>query len=526
MPPMDSRMPMIPGLERARPSASPFLPGRGLDPAGLPEATYREVMALADGDTVALRTGLVRRSLQGRSVTMYGFNGQYPGPIFRVPQDATIFVDFRNEIELPSTVHWHGVRVENRFDGVPGVTQEPVEPGARFLYEVHFEDAGIYWYHPHVSEHLQQDLGLYGSLLIDPASDDYYGPANREEVLVLDDLLIDDQGLYPWGTDEATHALMGRFGNLMLVNGEASWERTVAKGEVVRFYLTNVSNTRTFNLSFGGARMKVVAADIGRFEREAWVASVPIAPAQRYVVDVRFDREGEVALVNRIQAINHFLGEFYPHVDTLGIVEVSTDPIDPDYHAAFETLRENHEVQAELEVARRHLARPPDRELSLDVRQRGLPAAMVQMMVVDTVYAPPLELNDAMPMMNWLATSGEVTWIVRDRSTGRENMEVDGWKFEVGDLVKIRITNDPTSLHPMNHPIHIHGQRTLVLSRDGLPNSNLAWKDTVIVPVGSSYDLLVEMSNPGLWMLHCHIAEHLEAGMMMVFEVTGESAIH
>jgi FtsP/CotA-like multicopper oxidase with cupredoxin domain len=91
----------------------------------------------------------------------------------------------------------------------------------------------------------------------------------------------------------------------------------------------------------------------------------------------------------------------------------------------------------------------------------------------------------------------------------------------VGDLVKLRIFNDPDSFHPMNHPMHVHGQRFLVLSVDGVESPNMAWKDTAIVPVGSTVDLLVEMSNPGEWMLHCHIAEHLQAGMMFPFRVDG-----
>ncbi|NIP78040.1 MAG: multicopper oxidase domain-containing protein, partial [Gemmatimonadetes bacterium] len=185
-------------------------------------------------------------------------------------------------------VHWHGVRLDNRFDGVPGVTQDPVPPGGRFIYEVRFPDAGIYWYHPHHREDIQQDLGLYGNMLVDPPRADYYGPAHREEVLMLDDLLLAGRGLVPYGRETATHALMGRFGNVLLVNGEPELRLAAKRGEVVRFFLTNVSNTRTFNLSFDGARMKVVGSDVGRFEREAWVDNVVLAPAERYIVDARF----------------------------------------------------------------------------------------------------------------------------------------------------------------------------------------------------------------------------------------------
>jgi FtsP/CotA-like multicopper oxidase with cupredoxin domain len=139
-------------------------------------------------------------------------------------------------------------------------------------------------------------------------------------------------------------------------------------------------------------------------------------------------------------------------------------------------------------------------------------------MEADTLYVPPMEWNDAMPMMNWLSTGEQVTWILRDRATGAENAEID-WRFEVGDVVKVRVFNTPESFHPMNHPIHVHGQRFLVLSMDGVQNENLVWKDTAIVPVGSTMEMLIEMSNPGEWMVHCHIAEHLHAGMMFSFIV-------
>ena len=143
-------------------------------------------------------------------------------------------------------------------------------------------------------------------------------------------------------------------------------------------------------------------------------------------------------------------------------------------------------------------------------------------MEADTLYVPPMEWNDAMPMMNWLSTAEQVTWILKDVATGAENDDID-WSFQVGDVVKLRIHNTPDSFHPMNHPIHVHGQRFLVLSMDEVENENLVWKDTAIVPVGSTMDVLVEMSNPGEWMIHCHIAEHLHSGMMFSFTV-GEGA--
>ncbi len=128
-----------------------------------PTATLR----LADGDTLDLSAGLVRRTIQGKTFVMYAFNGQVPGPLLRVAREATVTVRFHNKIDLPSTVHWHGLRLDNEFDGVPGLTQPEVAPGKSFTYRVHFPDAGVYWYHPHVREDIEQAMGLYGNMIVD-----------------------------------------------------------------------------------------------------------------------------------------------------------------------------------------------------------------------------------------------------------------------------------------------------------------------------------------------------------------------
>ena len=523
MPVPPIQMPMLPGMMAYRPPMTPFLPGIGVDPSSLPIARPREVVNLADGDTLDLAAILVRRVINGKTFVMYGFNGQYPGPLIVVKQSATVVVNFTNRIDLPTTIHWHGVRLDNRFDGVPGVTQDPVLPGGSFVYQIHFPDPGIYWYHPHVREDIQQELGLYGNMLVESPDPDYYNPVNREEVLILDDLFMDREEIVPFGEEAGNFSLMGRFGNLFLLNGEPDYHLRVKRGAVVRFLLTNVSNTRSYNVVFGDAQMKVVGADISKYQREEWVESVFIAPAQRYVIEARFDTPGEFAITNNVQAINHVRGEFFASVDTLGTITVSDNPAEANYAGQFLVLRENEDVIADIERFRPHFDRAPDHELVLTLRLGEVPSIVVQFMSIDTTYFPPVEMNDAMPMMNWVSNAGNVRLILREHATRRENMDIN-WEFTQGDVVKIRLFNDPNSIHPMGHPIHLHGQRLLVLERDGVRTRNLAWKDTAMIPTGSTVDLLVEMSNPGRWMMHCHIAEHLEAGMMMAFTVTPSDA--
>ncbi len=519
MPPMDAPMPPLPGIETAVPIVGPFLAMGDADPTGYPEAQPGEIVEMADGETLDLVASIVRRTINGKTFLMYGYNGQYPGPLIKGERGSTVIVNFTNEIEMPTTVHWHGLRLDNRFDGVPDVTQPPVLVGESFTHELYFRDSGIYWYHPHMREDIQQDLGLYGNVLVAPPETDYYGRVNREEVIILDDILMDDQGPIPWGDTAPSHALMGRFGNVMLINGATDYHLEVDRGDVVRFYITNVANSRTFNMVFGGAPVKVVGSDVSKFEREEWVDSVVIAPAERYIVEVRFETSGEVELTNSIQAIDDFMGEFYYQLKILGRVTVRETAAAEDLSAEFETLREHADVIDDIDAYRDAFDREPDHQLELTLRVKNLPLPIIRAMEFEAgLYAPPLEWNDAMPMMNWLSTAEQVEWILRDADTGDENMAID-WRFSVGDVVKIRIFNNPETLHPMNHPIHLHGQRYLVVSIDGVPTQNLVWKDTAIVPVGSTVDIIADMANPGEWMMHCHIAEHLHAGMMLSFNV-------
>lgn len=503
---------MTPGLEQMRPRATPYLPA---DHDSIPAARPRQLVTLTSGDTLDLTAGLVRRSLAGRSFIMYGFNGQYPGPLIEVNRAATVTVLFHNRLDQPSTVHWHGLRLDNRFDGVPGMTQDAVAPGKDFAYTLTFPDAGIYWYHPHVREDVQQDLGLYGNLLVRSEEPGFYAVADEEVVLMLDDLLMGQEGLIPFGRERATHAFMGRFGNVPLVNGEVNYTTHVTAGGIIRLFLTNVSNVRTWNVSLPGARLKVVAGDLSRFEHEEWVETVSLAPAERYVVDVQFPEAGSFPLLNRVQALDHQTGVYFPEVDTLATFEVSGSR--RERRADFEALRITGDVNPGL---RRYLDSLPQRTLFLTVKitADSLPFGLIQAMRLDTAYVNPVEWSGTMPMMDWLSTSGEIHWIIRDLATGRENMDIE-WKVTRGTVARVRLVNDRHTLHAMQHPIHLHGQRFLVLAQNEVPTENLVWKDTALVPAGGTLDLLVEFSNPGDWMIHCHIAEHLEAGMHAMVQV-------
>lgn len=496
------------------PSVSGFLPGTGIRLQTLPEAKPTQTMNVRDGDTIDLNPTLVRKTINGKSFAMYGYNGQIPGPLIKAPKGATIRVNVRNDIDMETTIHWHGLRLSNGSDGVPTVTQNTILPGSTYSYTVAMPDDGIYWYHPHVREDIQQDMGLYGNLLVE-ASNDAYGPVNHEQVLVLDDMLLGSDGTpVAYGTndtpqggkDDVNFSLMGRFGNVMLVNGETAYSMDYPQGSVVRFFVTNVANTRTFRLSVPGATIKSVGSDAGRYEREEWADAVTLAPAERAILDVYFARSGEYAL-------RHAAGG---KDVSLAAIRITDEPAQPSYASSFQTLREHADVVADIDAFRPYFDKPVDKRLRLSIEMHGGMGMMNHGAMMHG--ADSIEWEDAMPQMNAMMRNDQLDWALVDEETGKKNMDIH-WTFEKGDLVKVRIHNDAHSAHPMQHPIHFHGQRFLVLSMDGEKTDNLVWKDTVLIPSGSTADILIEMANPGDWMFHCHIAEHLSNGMMGMFTV-------
>jgi suppressor of ftsI len=513
------KSPMIPGLEDARPNVVLYNPGTSAAAKSLSAAVPTADLRANNGDTITLTAAFVRRTIAGKPYVVYAFNGQTPGPLIRAHQGSTFYVRFKNAIDRPATIHWHGVRLQNAFDGSPQMTQPPVPPGGVFVYAVHCPDAGIFWYHDHAREDIGQPLGLFGNLYVE-ADHPTAGAQPRQAFLMLSDILVDGDSLMPYGRDEPNFSLMGRFGNVIMVNGESRWRFTAATGEVVRFLLTNAASARAFNVSFGDAPMKLIASDQGPYAREVSVSSILIAPGERYIVDVRFDHAGQVPLLNQVQTVDHFLGEIYPNRDTLGHVTV-TGEARPDADQSFATMHDDSAMLRDIARLEPAFAKLPDEEIVLTTAIQGLPIPVMQMMYADSVYRPPVEFTDGMSDMNWLSTAKEVRWIIRDVRTGAENMHI-AWHFHVGDVIKIRVYNDPRSFHPMDHPLHLHGQRFLEVARDGVPNPYLVWKDTSIIPVGSTVDLLVELTNPGTWMLHCHIAEHTESGMMAPITVSAQ----
>ncbi len=481
---------------------------------GLPEATHPAIIAVRNGEVFELRATPVRKRIGEATVRMLAYNGSIPGPTLKVTQGATVTIPFTNATDLETTVHWHGLRLDNRFDGVPqGMhqgMQPPIPVGSSFTYQVHFPDPGIYWYHPHIREDYTQELGLYGSIIVVPSTPAHWSPVNREVALMLDDILLENGLIAPFSRTQSDRTAMGRYGNVLLINGEPSYSLEAQQGEVIRLYLTNTANVRPFNIGIPGARMKLVGMDLGRVEHEQVVEEVLLAPAERVIVDVLFGRAGQFPLEHRTP----------DRMYTLGTVTVHEQPVEPSFVQQFNVLRRSEELAVERRRIAADFDRPPDKTLVLVGEMAGMGhhggghhggAHQIE----------AIEWEDTMAEHNRMTTPDTMFWKLVDHATGHANHDIH-WSFKRGDRVKIRIINDPQSDHPMQHPVHVHGQHFLILSRNGVRNENLAWKDTVLLRTGEVVDILLDVTNPGAWMVHCHIAEHLESGMMFTFQVHEE----
>jgi FtsP/CotA-like multicopper oxidase with cupredoxin domain len=201
---------------------------------------------------------------------MLGYNGSVPGPTLKVAQGSELIVQVVNQGDLDTTVHWHGLRLENKYDGVPHETQAPIPVGGSFTYRVQFPDVGLYWYHPHIREDYPQELGLYGNIVVTPPEPGYWPPVDRELVLTVDDLLVEEGRIAPFSPTETSYAAMGRFGNVFLTSGDPDLRLEARVGEVVRWWLTNTANTRVFNLAVPGAQMKLVGGTAAGWNNRSW----------------------------------------------------------------------------------------------------------------------------------------------------------------------------------------------------------------------------------------------------------------
>ncbi|MDF1587436.1 multicopper oxidase family protein [Marinimicrococcus flavescens] len=449
----------------------------------------------ASGITLRAAPGRVRLVPEPYGETdAWCYNGGVPGPEIRLRQGERVRIVLENGLGEETTVHWHGLRVPHGMDGVPHLTQPPVPPGGRFVYEFEVPDAGTFWYHPHQRSFEQVGRGLYGPLIVEE-----HEPlrVDRDITWVLDDWrLTSSAGIngdfgHP---HDLSHA--GRIGNTVTINGRVPDSVPVRPGERIRLRLVNAANARIFGLDFGPLAPLVVAMDGQPVTPHAPDGGmVVLGPAMRsdLVLDVTGEPGSTVQVVDRF-----YRGQEYRLVD-LVLDEARLREMPPDWPIA---LPANPLAEPDLVNARRH-------EVILN---GGMMGGMVMAEMGGSMGgggSPGMSGGGMMALMH----EGGI-WFINGRAAQGHVLE-PMLSLGHGRSHVIAMTN-ATAWH---HPMHLHGHSFRVITRNGVPTSHREWRDTVLMAPRETVEIALVADNPGDWMFHCHILEHQEAGMMGVIRV-------
>ncbi|MCU9840241.1 multicopper oxidase family protein [Ruegeria sp. WL0004] len=412
--------------------------------------------------------------------SVWGYDGQAPGPEIRMMQGDRIARRFVNRLPQASSVHWHGLRTENAMDGVSGLTQDAVPPGESFDYDLAAEDAGTFWYHSHNRSAEQVARGLYGPLIVDePTPPD----VDRDVTLMLDDWRVDPKTGQITQDFDAPHDLShgGRLGNFISTNGEAAYQLPVRRNERLRLRIVNAANARLFTLGLQGLDGWLMAYDgMPVTSPEPVPETLTLGPGQR--VDLFVDviaEEGEEALLGRIDQSKGYVQAAFP---VSGSASTNRRPA-PD-------------------------PLPPNRTPDL----AGL------------ADAATLRLEMSGGAMGGMR---EAVWKGASRNAGELMENSQFWAFNglvgmtetplarlsLGQVARMTVVNDTVFPHAM----HLHGMHFRVLAQDRTPEP---LRDTLLTLRGETHEIVFAADNTGRWAFHCHMLSHAASGMMTWIEVT------
>ncbi|MBW2478369.1 MAG: multicopper oxidase family protein [Deltaproteobacteria bacterium] len=393
---------------------------------------------------------------------VWSYDDQIPGPLIRGRVGTTMVIDFANRLKEPSSIHWHGLRIENAMDGVPGVTQEPVGPGKNFTYRLKLEDAGTFWYHPHFNSSEQLERGLKGVFIVEEAAKP---PWSQDWVWLMDDWLLQKDGTI-YSQFNTGRDLMhdGRWGNVPTINARFRPEFQVKPGERIRLRLINGANARIFSPHIEGLAASVIAVD-GRPVTEIFpLERFVLSPGNRIDLDVRIPPQagGSIFAVE-----DRFTRNAFP------LATIKVAPSTP----------------------------------------------------IDTPEVTPPTAADFIPAQMFAEVKVGKTWDLDAIRGGRFGIgwtmnrklwpDADKAAYRLGEPQKVTFKNSSSRLHPM----HIHGVFFRVLERNGKKAAEPFTRDTVLVGPRESVTIGFVPEHPGIWLTHCHIQEHAEAGMMTTIDV-------
>ncbi|HEX8028533.1 MAG TPA: multicopper oxidase family protein [Vicinamibacterales bacterium] len=436
-------------------------------PAGWADELKLNELADRNPDPKIVEIDLVAKladvQIDGKTVHAWTYNGGIPGPLVKTRVGDRLIVHFENELDEPTTVHWHGVRVPIEMDGVPEISQPEVKKGESFTYDFIVRDAGLYWYHPHVMSAAQVGYGLYGALMVEDP-DDGVGVAD-EVTMVLSDIGFDAKGtLEPADSGGSAGMVFGREGDYVLVNGRRRPTLRARPGAPQRWRIVNAAKSRFFYLDLDGQSFTVIGSDGGLQEKAVTSDIVLVTPGERVDVIVAPKGKAGTPLVLRAMLYNRGYGS----VEYRAVEEVMT----------IEFTKETPVVAKPVMVA------------------RSLPAPSIEGATpVDILLTlPPMKNNKSEFLVN-----GVPFWKAKPYSA------------KLGEKQLWIVKNDSD----WDHPFHLHGFFFQVVDEKGAPVGPLAWKDTVNVPMKTTVRLVVTFDErPGEWMFHCHILDHADGGLM------------
>ncbi|MCI1272053.1 MAG: multicopper oxidase family protein [Sphingobium sp.] len=412
---------------------------------------------------------------------VWAYNNTVPGPVVRLRQGEPARLVVENRLDEDTTVHWHGIRLPNAMDGVPGLTQPPIKPGETFVYEFTPPDAGTFWYHPHANSLQQLGRGLAGALIVEERAPI---AVDRDVLWLLSDWRFTSKAQIAAGFGSAMEAAMaGRIGNVVTLNGAVPNDELVKAGERVRLRLVNAALARIMAMHFEGHRPLIVAIDgqpCAPHEPEG--GRILLGPAMR--IDIVLDMQGEPG--RRYSVVDDFY-DGHSYVLTNLVYGNKTFLNRRPFEATLELPR-NSLPDPDLAAAERH-------ELTLEGGMMGgMRRGMGGMMGGGPAWS-----------INGLSMTGD----------GHAGME-PALTLQRGRGVVLKLRNDTAWWHPM----HFHGHSFLVLNRNGMPVPRRQWQDTVLMAPRDTVEVAFVADNPGDWMLHCHVMDHQMTGMMTVLRVT------
>jgi len=398
-----------------------------------------------------------------KKVRAWGFNNQLPGPVLKAKKGDTIIIKVKNELEEPTIIHWHGIRLPASMDGT-GEAQKPIQPGEEFEYRFVVPDAGTFWYHSHQNETVQMERGMYGALIVE---DDTDPTVDADKVFMIDDMKLRKDNRFKEGNFLSSWIERhdGRQGDTLLINGKENAVINMHAGQTERWRFINSSSARYFILHLGGRSFRIIGTDGGLVEKPIPVTEVLITPGER--VDILAGPFSEDEIFS---------------IDSL-----------PYNRSTF--LKAKRESFATVQVGK---ARPSVAFIPDILRK------------IEPLTSKDAAVNRKITLAVGPSLKHGIDFLMNGK------VHTNDKSVYVGELQVWEIFN--ASL--MDHPFHLHGYFFQVLEDSGKAPEYLAWKDTINLKPRSKVKIAwIPDNRPGMWMYHCHIIEHHEAGMMANFEV-------